>query len=277
MSEYYAVERSLPHLTHAGNGSARNNHKYLLRVRDGDSYRYFYTWKEVAEYQNGKNTGTKVEDDAAKYETIKNRVGKTIDKAKQAVSDASGLTAKKNIKKYDNFRIAYANAQSNYYQAGNTGPGYQEARAGNELYQRKVRESRDEYKRSPLGKVDKASAKLKKAMHSVNRKISDASANVAKRQNASKAENSVKKYNSAMSQKLKNTTDLAKAVVSKDALFTPGGGYERRLAGQLARDRAQAIGAQARYKAVKNASGSKTRPHQRKKKVVSGTVTVKRR
>lgn len=209
MSEYYAVERSLPRLTHAGTGSARNNHKYLLRVRDGDSYRYFYTWKEVADYQNGKNTGTKSEDDAAKYETIKNRVGKTIGKAKQAVSDASGLTAKKNIKKYDNFRIAYANAQNNYYQAGNTGPGYQEARAGNELYKRKVKESRDEYKRSPLGKVDKASAKIKKAMHSVNRKISDASANVAKRQNAPKAE--------------------------------------------------------------------ETRPHQRKKKVVSGTATVKRR
>lgn len=207
MSEYYAVERSLLRLTHAGTGSARNNHKYLLRVRDGDSYRYFYTWKEVADYQNGKNTGTKSEDDAAKYETIKNRVGKTIGKAKQAVSDASGLTAKKNIKKYDNFRIAYANAQNNYYQAGNTGPGYQEARAGNELYKRKVKESRDEYKRSPLGKVDKASAKIKKAMHSVNRKISDASAKVADRQ----------------------------------------------------------------------ASGSNARPHQRKKKVVSGTATVKRR
>lgn len=58
MSRYYAVVRSgqgdyLEHIFGFGSrkGSERKNHKYVARVKEGDSYRYFYSHAEYAAYQ----------------------------------------------------------------------------------------------------------------------------------------------------------------------------------------------------------------------------------
>lgn len=192
MNNYYAVIRSGPCLKHygTGTGTAKSNHKYIERIPiAGGGYRYLYTMDEVRAYHNGdKNMKKRDErDDATKHNDLKESVGRIVNKAKETVDNVSGKTAKKNIKKYDDLRITYAKTQGKYYEAGNTGPGYQEARAGNELYQRKVKEARKEYKKSPLGRIDKASAKAKKALHSVQRKVSEASAKVADRQEKEKS------------------------------------------------------------------------------------------
>ena len=264
---YYAVERS-PSFTHAGTGRVIRKHKYLLKVPGPkNSYRYLYTQEEVDAYRNSKTQ---------REAAFKANFNNQVDKVKQAVSDASGLTAKKDRERWGGIKLDYDKEIAKMRSEGDRdSEGYKivsqiASDAGKEALK-----AYRKYKSSPVGKIDDATEAVKKTLKSANKKISKASAKIAERQqNVAKAEKSLKKYNSAMSQKLKNTTDLAKAVVSNDTLFTPGGGYERRLAGRLARDRAEAVGAQARYKAVKKASGSKTRPHQRKKKVVSGTATV---
>lgn len=58
MSTYYAVVRDssgayLEHFFGFGRkkGSSKKNHKYLMRVQEGDSYRYLYTAAEVAAYK----------------------------------------------------------------------------------------------------------------------------------------------------------------------------------------------------------------------------------
>lgn len=58
MSTYYAVVRDssgayLEHFFGFGRkkGSSKKNHKYLMRVQEGDSYRYLYTPAEVAAYK----------------------------------------------------------------------------------------------------------------------------------------------------------------------------------------------------------------------------------
>ena len=60
MSEYYAVRRDGQddHLEHffgfgSKKGSERKNHKYVARVKEGDSYRYFYSHAEYAAYLAG--------------------------------------------------------------------------------------------------------------------------------------------------------------------------------------------------------------------------------
>ena len=56
--QYYGVVRysNNDHLEHffgfgKKKGSQKKNHKYLMRVQEGDSYRYFYTLAEVAAYK----------------------------------------------------------------------------------------------------------------------------------------------------------------------------------------------------------------------------------
>lgn len=199
MSEYYAVERSSS-FTHAGTGRVIREHKYLLRVPGPkNSYRYLYTQEEVNAYRNSKTQ---------REATFKANFNNQVNKVKQAVSDASGLTAKKDNKRLGKLRDElYDKASKLYDSVGKDDEGYKIVSQMGYDIGRDAYNAQEKYKKSPLGKVDKASAKLKKAMHSVNRKISDASAKVADRQ----------------------------------------------------------------------ASGSNARPHQRKKKVVSGTVAVKRR
>ena len=64
MSRYYAVVRSgqgdyLEHFFGFGSkkGSERKNHKYVARVKEGDSYRYFYSHAEYAAYQAKQAAG----------------------------------------------------------------------------------------------------------------------------------------------------------------------------------------------------------------------------
>ena len=64
MSKYYAVVRSgqgdyLEHFFGFGSkkGSERKNHKYVARVKEGDSYRYFYSHAEYAAYQAKQAAG----------------------------------------------------------------------------------------------------------------------------------------------------------------------------------------------------------------------------
>lgn len=102
MSEYYAVVRKgqddyLEHFFGFGSkkGSERKNHKYVARVKEGDSYRYFYSHAEYAAYQAKQAAGAV--GGAAK--TAAGAVGNaaktaagTVGGAAKSVADKSGLS-----------------------------------------------------------------------------------------------------------------------------------------------------------------------------------------
>lgn len=285
---YYAVERS-PSFMHAGTGRVIRKHKYLLRVPGpNNSYRYLYTQEEVNAYRNSKTQ---------REAAFKANFNNQVNKVKKAVSDASGLTAKKDNKRLGKLRDElYDKASKLYDSVGKDDEGYKIVSQMGYDIGRDAYKAQEKYRSSALGKVDKLSAKAKKAMHSVHRKVSDASAKVAERQqNAAKAAGATKKYLADTVKRQNNRIDFAKKTVEHDPMFTPGGRYERKLARGIGNGRAEKFSAYSRYMAATNGAGGNTggnqsrqitrstgsatasRPHQRKKKVVSGTATVKRR
>lgn len=272
MSEYYAVERSSS-FTHAGTGRVIREHKYLLRVPGPkNSYRYLYTQEEVNAYRNSKTQ---------REAAFKANFSNQVNKVKQAVSDASGLTAKKDRERWGGIAMDYDKVIAKMRSEGDRdSEGYKIVSQIASDASKEALKAYRKYKSSPVGKIDDAKEAVKKTLKSANKKISKASAKVAERQqNTANAAKATKKYLADTVKRQNNRIDFAKKTVEHDPMFTPGGRYERKLARGIGNGRAEQFSAYSRYMATKGAGGKTTasRPHQRKKKVVSGTVTVKRR
>lgn len=166
MSEYYAVRRDGQddHLEHLfGFGGQKKNHKYVARVKEGDSYRYFYSHAEYAAYMAGG--AAKAVGNAAKGAT--DAAGNAAKSAAGAVGNAIGVGKKKDLdKKF---------AESERIRKGiaaKRGPNHAYSpddpieRARDAAYKRsteKVIKAREAYDKTLLGKADAAGDLAKRA------------------------------------------------------------------------------------------------------------------
>lgn len=59
MSQHVFYSSEDEYLAHSLKGLARKFHKYLLRIKNGDKYRYFYSQKEIDDYyKKGNSNGS---------------------------------------------------------------------------------------------------------------------------------------------------------------------------------------------------------------------------
>lgn len=220
---YYVHRKIAPDaIEHDSEASGqRKNHKYIMRVRSGNGYRYLYTQAEVRAYQNMQKAqqsyvesyknaaNSKKEADRARNLTgidfeaqspnraaekarrhavqttrhyaevnAKGGLGTAIKNAAgKAFRDATGITAKRRSQEARKRTDAIYAKGSELYDKKQKDPSNSKVNAA---YKRVSNESvykgreayniQRKYEDSMVGHVDRASAAVKKALHSVTRK-----------------------------------------------------------------------------------------------------------
>ncbi len=293
MGEYYAVERTGDELHHIfgwgrKKGTQTKNHKYIARIEENGKYRYFYTQAELDTYNKSKT-----ESKSSITRTIGNAfhaVKRTGESAVKSIGDTAKSTATNLANKVD---------KAVGYTAGKQ--AHADEKAAKEA-------SKDLYNEVVYGKVQAAHKEGtgKQDWGFKDKDVRETANNIISK--SVKARAAVDKYNKSKSEydktlfgkaenaykKASTTVKDASASVSKKTKDWIDKNLYERTTWNYTASNGQKVS--AKYKRFLLSSnwelesahtqtsydGGKTythdnRPHQRKKKVVSGTATVKRK